>query len=465
MQKRLWVAVALLAFFTTFGQSYGSYTSLSSSLNSSYCTLTGSYMTIGNCIASSIPLALIGIVLSFAIVGIAYMFGEMLNISSIKGWYRGEFWEAAKSTMVIIIIFSTLIIIGGFVNSLFGSPTVYTGAPSTSNAITANFATLYNSDFTYYINPQVEYVNNTFAAAFGLAIGIGVIKSLELSLFLPIPIPFVGSLNFGFSETSLYVSSIIESNTHIVTFSFIKDIIEIIVIPLEFVFLLLQNFFTLIVVLGFGVFIPLGIIFRAFPFLRGIGGTFIGIGMALVLIFPSVLLLFNTPISNYMNSSLYPQPSGVTYNQYSINNDYNFNGASCNIPDHWTLSSVSGAVESFFGNVGDTILCGIVNDWGLLLPTGVAKYFSFKDFLAGASSSAFNSGFNVGPQTLFGESGNNYVSSIYPALNFIDLYIYPEILQFILIIFDIILTITTANAIARLLGGNIRLGIGKFKIA
>jgi hypothetical protein len=75
--------------------------------------------------------------------------------------------------------------------------------------------------------------------------------------------------------------------------------------------------------------------------------------------------------------------------------------------------------------------------------------------------SAFGNGKDAALVTLF----NNAGGSIYSAINFIDSEAYGVLLQFILFIFDIVITIVIAGALAQMLGGKLSLGVGKFKIA
>jgi hypothetical protein len=50
-------------------------------------------------------------------------------------------------------------------------------------------------------------------------------------------------------------------------------------------------------------------------------------------------------------------------------------------------------------------------------------------------------------------------------MNFITEYSSDMSIQFVLFFLDMIITLIAANAIARPLGGSVRLGIGKFKLA
>ena len=138
------------------------------------------------------------------------------------------------------------------------------------------------------------------------------------------------------------------------------------------------------------------------------GGTLIAIGIALALLYPTVLVLLNVPITQFM-SNVIPSPSSI--------GTCSINGAG---PIGWLI------------NIGEGLFCGLktTEAYGIGIGTG---------FLS--------------------------TISIYPAFNGIFSYIFPLIVQFILFVFDIIIIYTIAQEIAKMLGGNLRLGIGKFKLA
>ena len=391
--------------------------SVTNSLQNSYCIITQSTTSIGACIMSAIPVALIGILLSIMLIAVAYMLGEVFNISNLKGWYKGELWEVAKSVAIIVIIFAVLVIMSGIAATLYGLPysTSLTGNQvSASGIVLNNLVGVYTSTMNDYIIPQYSIVNNALNGMVGLSLAVGALKSFTYSLYFPIPIPFTGSLDFG-STGSIYKSSVIESIAAAPNLSFVVDIISLIIIPIEILFSLLSAYFIDIVAIGLSVFLPIGIVLRAIPFLRGIGGTMIGIGIMISLIFPSLLLLFNIPVSSLMVG-----PTPTAQPAYSCSSS---NYVYC-------------LIMNFISTTTNTVL-GAIQAMG----------YSF-------------TGAEYGLATFFSSP-----PSIFPALNYITGEVEQVILQFILLILDIIVTITIGNSIAKMLGGRVRLGIGKFKVA
>ena len=62
--------------------------------------------------------------------------------------------------------------------------------------------------------------------------------------------------------------------------------------------------------------------------------------------------------------------------------------------------------------------------------------------------------------------GIGSLTSIYPAFNGIQYYSFVLTLQFVLLLLDVVIVVTIAQNIAKILGGSIRLGIGgRLKLA
>jgi hypothetical protein len=187
--------------------------------------------------------------------------------------------------------------------------------------------------------------------------------------------------------------------------------VSLIVIPMNSIFLVLTNMFPAIVTMGFGILIPAGLLLRCIPLLRNLGGTLIGMGIGIAIIFPLVLVLFNLPVTTYLVGAVTPPPNLL--------------------------------------NTDPSTVCG-----GTATPCYIVAVALQKVGSCATLSSAFCIG-------LLG----SFVGGIYPALNFFTYTLFDPILQFILILLDILIVFTMSNNIANLLGGSITLGIGRFKLA
>jgi hypothetical protein len=403
------------------------------------CVLTGTQISPGDCIASAIPLALLGILLSLIFGAIIFMFGEVLNYRSLKNMYQRELWETLKSAIIVAIIFSSLVIASAIATSLTGSGNAQLpgpGNPATGTQLSSNLDGLYTAVNSTYLQPQLSNSYNAFGAVVGLAIGTDLLRSVSISVYFPIPIPtpigIIGSVQSGV-ETDIFESRFIDSLSKSATaYDSSLSLVSITATYVTIILLLFQfqgDLIFIIAAVGLGVFIPIGIFLRSIPFIRGIGGTMIAIGIGISIIYPALLLGFNLPITNYM-------------------------------------FAVTGAAPTNqacpFSSTAASLLCQIV--WspisaiGLLATAGGAPMKLAFGSAASASTGVVLQGFQVGV-------GGPFYGGIFPALNFIIDHSLDQIVQFMLFIFDIIIAYAITNGIANILGGRVTLGVGRFKLA
>ena len=279
------------------------------------CILTGTSMTPGDCIGSAMPLALLGILVSIVLGAVVFMMGEVFNYQPLKGFYKRELWETLKSAIIVTIIFSVLIIASSIAVAFAGN------APSSSTGptkLTDNLAGLYTAVNTTYLQPQIQSGYQTFGGLMGLSVGTDMLKTLTLSTWLPIPIwlgplGVVGSIQSGSSDVPLLQSNYIDSVSGQGGFSLL-GISTVYITTVIIVFLFQSDLLYVIAAIGLGVFIPIGMIMRAFPFIRGIGGTLIAIGIGISIVYPVLLLALNLPVTNYIYgmTSTSPQSSAST---------------------------------------------------------------------------------------------------------------------------------------------------------
>jgi len=405
------------------------------------CILTGTSMTPGDCIGSALPLALIGILLSIVFGAIVFMIGEVFNYRPLKGFYKRELWETLKSAIIIAIIFSVLIIASSIAVSFAGN------APSTSTGpvkLTDNLAGLYTAVNTTYLQPQIQSGYKTFGGLMGLSVGTDILKTFTLSTWLPIPIwlgplGIVGAIESGSVAPLLqsnYIDSLTKNSFSLISIATIYNTTVLIV------FLFQSDLLYVIAAVGLGVLIPIGIIMRAIPFIRGIGGTLIALGIGMSIVYPVLLLALNLPATNYIYGITTSTPG-----QASSSCPSGFSGLICKL---W-----SGFAKIIDAAVGATL--GGTGAVGLAFGTNAASSFGGTTSLGGVG---FWTGL-LGPLGFYGSG-----KGIFPALNFVVDNSLDQIVQFILFVLDIIIGYAIINGIANILGGKVTLGIGKrFKLA
>lgn len=370
--------------------------------NTVECIINRSFdTTFDNCVSYALPIALLAVIFALSLIGLSYMLSEVFNINSLKGWWKSELREAAKSVMIIVVVFAALIILGGIASILAGSPPA-TGASQINTDIGGN---LYNAAYGYL---QTESTNaqTAFYFAAGAALGLNFVQSVKVGTWIPIPLVppvIIASLQFG-STGQLFTSSIMDTTSGAgANLSFLRDALSFIIVPMLMAFDTQLALLQSMIEIGLLVFLPIGLILRAIPFLRGIGGTLIAIGISLSLIYPMVLVGFNAPASNFIAGS---------------------------------TATNTGCLF----NTGNGIIDGLLN--------GVLCSFLFAggDYAIGAATAVSS------------------INQIYPLFNSVMYYIIPLIFQFMLLVLDIVIVTVTASALASALGGKLRLSLGRFKI-
>ncbi|MCL5430044.1 MAG: hypothetical protein M1504_01035 [Candidatus Marsarchaeota archaeon] len=425
------LAVALLVLFQL------SYVSGATNLNF-YCVTNGNTYPnptdsqIANCFNSSINYVIIGLLVSFMMVALSYLIGEVINIASFKNWYRNELWETIKTVIIVIAIFSAVSVVG-----TLGTSQAYQIGPSCSGGSGtglsgSGIASLYVEASSYLSNCAFWNADSAYGAALGVSVGSGLVKSMTLMTYFTIPfppvpipapppatgyVPVFGSFNIG-TDLTPFSSDILQTSITKGP-SFLKDYMGIFTFPLLLVVATINALIYPLGALCLGILLPLGVIFRALPFLRPIGASLIALSIAGAVIFPAVLVFFNIPLSVYMGS-LSP---GFTPPQ-----------SSCNA----------------FGSV-----CSSMNSQG---GSSVTQQYTGSTLgLDAAESNAYNWGSSAGGAVYFN-------SDFSPVLNLLLLYGVPSALQFLLLVIDLVIGIIAAQNLARLMGGSLRFGIGKMKL-
>ncbi len=371
----------------------------------------GSIVVGCNTLSSSTPpvlptsifsVSLLALMISFDVVAIGYILSKIFANQGLSGWVNSEFWEMAKTAIIIVGVVAILSLLGNI--ALLLSPSQLVVQPSTSSYSTSLTALAMGA--CYYLAGVYSpggyvggnslpgtnsYLANAYTYLLGLGNDIGTLKSIAVSVWIPIPPPPFAEespveFTFGFSMMP-YQNRLLETDSRFAPqyASILNDMLTFVGTPVLLLmgmqYYLLPTVFTL----GLLVVIPMGLVLRAFPFVRGIGGMLIALGIGMALIYPSLLLMLNYPITQALQSSAIPTLTGSTCNN---------------------------------------LLCG---------------------FIIGLNG--------VGDAL---ES----VNSIFPALNGILFYNAYLLLQLVLFLLDLAIAFPLVDNIARMLGGSIRLQLG-----
>ncbi|MDE1869469.1 MAG: PKD domain-containing protein [Candidatus Micrarchaeota archaeon] len=462
---------------------------------------TNKYPTQGICLSNSpalitinsIPLlivSLIAISISLDVIAIGYIIGKLAPGTQLTPWVRKEYWEVAKSALLIAGIYAILVFLGSLSTGLVGvSAPAGGGLSAPFSALTTssqqylagifcgqalvktdtavswawgdggtsfgNSAShIYAAPGTYPITATVQNTNGdkvsvtdqvavgpTGASSFtsdpktglgmeivfsgtqdtstmsvstqaytsegttggsdyvsyliGLSMGVGFMQGIVVGYYLPVPTPgisFTLGTSFNPYKNTMLLHNIGDAKTYE---NLINDVMGLIILPTYTIIGMEYYLLPMFAFAGLAFLIPMGIIFRSMPFLRGIGGTLFAIGIGISVVLPSVLLIVNLPITSMITPYILTTPLQTQQ-------------------------------QSFFG-------------------------------LSPANLPAFPGG--AGGADAFGS-----FSSIYPALNGIIGFSIYCVVQFMLFILDMMITFPLVEALAKSLGGTIDVEFGRFRI-
>jgi len=356
--------------------------------------------------SAAISLSLLALTISFLVVAIGYFISRIVPSIGVQGWLRSEYWEIGKSALLIASIFAVMTLISSVVVMLYGTQS---GTSSSTGSYYANIGTLVNGAMNDYLCGQVVCnieTGNDYLT--GLAAGLGALRTTRVGLYVPIPLipptPVV-TLQFGFTAKP-YVNPMLDSTALSAQYdSALNDAMEFIAAPATLIIYSQIYMLPYLIEMVIVVLIPIGLILRALPFVRGIGGTLIAIGIGVGIVYPSLLLLLNYPVTSMLTNAL------PVYSSTSL--------------------QYSGS------NILESLLVDIINT--------VRNWFS---------------GVAAGTTGVSEGLGSFFYNNLYGVMNGINYYMLFSLMQIILFVIDLMIAYPITDAIAKMLGGTIRLQIG-----
>ena len=368
-----------------------------------------------NSTGADLGLALIALTISFDVVAIAFALSRLFPNMGIRSWLQQEYWELAKTAIIIVVIYASIVLVGNL--SFYISPQTVTSTLSYSGAGKISITPLIVGAESYLCGVNTN-LYNTWQEIGIMGGGTGFWASFHVSFYIPIPTPWVvlyDGINFlPFSNWML------QTGNYMIAWygSIINDLVNFILFPYTSIVIGLISTLPSLAYVGLTFFIPLGLAFRALPFIRGIGGTLIAVGLALCLILPSTLILFNG-IATSMLSAAIPIIQPAPYVPYTTN--------------YCTVAL--GALPSWLAAMACapfSIIASLTN----IIPS------------IGQASAVFST------------------TAIFTYMNYILTYGLYIIIQMILFVLDLIIMYPLVDNIARSLGGSIRLSLGgKLRLA
>ena len=394
---------------------------------------------------NAVGLALLALVVSFDVIGVGYLVSKIFPSTNIGSWLSKEYWEVTKTVILIVSIFAVMSIISGIALILSGGTAVY----GSTTSLPGNIQGLVSGADAYLctVNNQA---NVAVMNIMPTIIGLGWLKSIKITFQgFPFPPEFLAA---GAADATAGLSLAIPSFRAGITFSLFNsllaavnfiylpqwlsvfiDFIMYLIIPVKVVYtaqILLMPFF---IAIGVGFLIPAGLIMRAMPLVRGIGGTLIAFGIGFTIVWPSILILFNAPVSsafcsllspNFCNTSIGPSPEVLITNAGSVSVQQ-----ACNDPE---LAALSGSLLY--------PACTEVQNAVIGTYTSITPNIGYEEVVVPFET----------------------MSSLYPVLNlFIKYGAYIIFQFFFLFVADLMIFYAITDSIAKMLGGSIKLSLGK----
>jgi hypothetical protein len=411
-------------------------------LSSVTCVITNTQMDLGACIYGyAMPLAFVGVLLSLALVGICYVIGEVIRLEGFKGWYKTELWETIKSVLLILSIFFIIATIGTVATNLAGT---YQQTGTCSFTVNTNaqerFETslqgLYQTTFCDYIQPEMYQSTAAFTNLLWYTEGFDLLRSITINSSVnygtPLtPLTFgIVDIQIGFGGSYPILRTDMIATIDLLAWSIVFQTMNYVINPMAALFTVLYTEFPFIVEAGLAIFIPLGMVMRAIPFLRPIGGTLIALGIGIAVVYPAMLLVFNLPVSNYLYATLgLPVLSQQTSSANTLT-------ASQTQPQSCSASNSNSANSNCIPGQASTLLNFVTPFFSRLFTAAYSFWIGFYTPLL----------------------------SVYPTMNFLVNIELNPIIQFLLNVFDIIFFVVITTDIAKLLGGSLSFSIGQIRL-
>jgi hypothetical protein len=248
-----------------------------------------------------IGFSLIALLVSFDVIAVGYIISKIIPGTAISGWINEEFLEMAKTAMLIVGIFSILV----FMSNVAAVLTLPGGG---SGSYTTNIAGLTGGACNYLETVENGGLQQSFSYLMSLSTALGAMYSTFVGAYLPLPIslpPFPDWIEFGY-QYQPYHDPIYESDVTTSTYeSLLFDFFALLAFPTALLIYAQYMLLPTFVLMGLAIMIPFGLILRAFPLVRGVGGTFIAVGIGAAIIYPSILVLFNGPVTNALAYGAY----------------------------------------------------------------------------------------------------------------------------------------------------------------
>jgi len=201
----------------------------------------------------------LSISIAISIVGLAYMVGEFLNSPQLKAWVKSELYEVGISILIVALCVAGIALMDTLMSSLTGGHDAFAKADMFFGTLQARLTQIYLNLMKY------EVIMGVFST-FGVSV--------------PFPEPYLISIIVGYTPLAS-LSLLVEAHTMLV--DFIGVAFSLVLGQQMLLDFIKENMLK--------VFLPMGVLFRAFPFTRRMGSSIIAIAVVAYMVYPLTVML------------------------------------------------------------------------------------------------------------------------------------------------------------------------------
>jgi hypothetical protein len=223
-------------------------------------------------------ISLIAIIISVMVVSLVYMAGSILSIDELVAWAKNELFQTCAAAMLIgiAIVFMSFLGYATRHGLIFGltanyGPPVPAGDPFVATPF-ESMEQLYAGAHLYLTNLSLLLSTHYLSLTF-LQVVVGIFEGITLRL-MP------GGVGFNIS-----LSAIFAPISHFIGYGITALGTGIWAVQIQIGILEFSKRYM------FDIFLPLGIVFRSFPFTRAVGGALIAISLGFYVVYPLTFVI------------------------------------------------------------------------------------------------------------------------------------------------------------------------------
>lgn len=239
-------------------------------------------------------MAVIAVLVSFALSAISFMFSRLFSSKDLEKFAKSEFMFALSSAVLIAFLIF-------FIDVIAVKSTAFVVSLSSDRPILMPIVQANPSPFTvaeFYLNHTSVCAQTKYIEAIGLAIPVSALASVQWS--------GGGNTSQGLPSSAQSTLRVLANNTltrNIVTTAngYLTGIVYDLVY-INYLIYVQKNLLIFAEQTMLLIFLPIGVVLRAFPMVRGTGNLMIALAIGMYFVYPmtyGILMVLGRPIDNF----------------------------------------------------------------------------------------------------------------------------------------------------------------------